>query len=61
MELSPQESAVLLYLKDMKEINEKDIVIDKLSNENIRGAISWLEKKGLVSTRVVNSEELEMS
>ena len=61
MELSPQESAVLLYLKDIKEINEKDIVIDKLSNENIRGAISWLEKKGLVSARVVNSGELELT
>lgn len=61
MELSPQESAVLIYLKDRQEVKEKDIVIDKLSDENVRGAISWLDKKGLIITRIVDSEELELT
>jgi phenylalanyl-tRNA synthetase alpha chain len=52
VELSPQESLVLQYLKDRQEVFETEIVINNLSQDNIRGAISWLEKKGLVDVHV---------
>ncbi|MCL5888352.1 MAG: phenylalanine--tRNA ligase subunit alpha, partial [Candidatus Thermoplasmatota archaeon] len=61
MELSAQESAVLIYLKDRNEVNEREMRIEKLSSDNIRGAISWLEKKGLINVKIVDAEELELS
>ncbi|MHB1440477.1 MAG: phenylalanine--tRNA ligase subunit alpha [Cuniculiplasma sp.] len=61
MELSPQETSLLLFIKKRDEVNEKDISLDNLSVENVRGAISWLEKKGLIDVRTVETEEFSLS
>jgi phenylalanyl-tRNA synthetase, alpha subunit len=53
MDLSPQEVLVLKQLSDGVEIFDSEIISEKFSSENIRGAVSWLEKKGLISVRVI--------
>lgn len=51
MDLSPQEVHVLRELSDGNERWDEEIATGKFSREHIRGAVSWLEKKGLVSVR----------
>ncbi len=53
MELSPQEIYVLKQLAEKKELKEEEMGNSEFSTENIRGAVSWLQKKNLVSLNII--------
>ncbi len=57
MELSPQELFVLKQLVEGSEMQEDDLSPGSFSVDNLRGAISWLEKKGLVEISTLETEK----
>ncbi|MGP6220403.1 phenylalanine--tRNA ligase subunit alpha [Caldiplasma sukawensis] len=61
MEINPVERKILEFLKDKSEVYEEKIEADGISREIVRGALSWLEKKGLIDVKKLDENVYRMS
>lgn len=61
MQINPIERKILEFLKDKSEVYEENIEAEGISRELVRGALSWLEKKGLIDVKKLDETVYRMS